>query len=690
MIGNTNKQYIASLKKSPYHWAFCVSKANNVHDLSDKEVKEVAEVANKIQDHEIEVQDIEKRSEKIDRVDSFIKKLSKLDEDEERFEAFRSVTEKLVNTHYPQYKAEDDDKLLTEISEENVKEENENEDSDDSSDDGSFPSGEVFNRYAEEGRLHKVMNAVHHEEFISLFRLDRYETEITIEDNQHDTELWNALLFAIHKERMDVIKFLMEANLNTRLALTNPEKRVDEYDDEDLIEITPDDELYGVKVAIGTRNFKVFKYVWDNNRDVWTEEHFLDLIDYLEEVEWDEGLKCLLESHASHEIYISCTLDNKIFDKLLQIALKDRKDNKKKPGDLMSILTKSPYWINMAITESKDLQDEIAEAKTNIQDNELNILILRNEVDKYETLIKKSGDQKFVQSLRQYQAFQEAHFRVQIDEAIKKVIAKKDNDIQLFVDNPKLAHWNLHTHLKFDLQKYPKYIHNINWTFPSLLLLWENIECFDTVVAKYRPMLGMIFRDEEQIEGEDDIQRSLLQLLWELSQDIVMFNCLENHPSMFTFKTLYNLVKHVISNGKPQHARILNSKAVKSYFTFLSPESKRKFIEELIDWAEDDKMKEVVGVILWNPTYEEFFIFANEDLHAEMKGKSIDLFNSSKGGSKHEHSSGEASEADDSSEDDDSNDEDQSEKEDEDEDENSEDEDENSEDNEENSNEESD
>ena len=51
--------------------------------------------------------------------------------------------------------------------------------------------------------------------------------------------------------------------------------------------------------------------------------------------------------------------------------------------------------------------------------------------------------------------------------------------------------------------------------------------------------------------------------------------------------------------------------------------------------------------------------------HAEMKGKSIDLLNSSKGGSKHEHFSGEASE-------------DQSEKEDEDEDENSVDDEENS------------
>lgn len=81
-----------------------------------------------------------------------------------------------------------------------------------------------------------------------MFHLDKYEKEVLIEDDNHDTELWNALLFAIYYGKMDVIKFLMNSNLNTRLALTDPTKREGEYEEENLIEITPEDEIYGMKV----------------------------------------------------------------------------------------------------------------------------------------------------------------------------------------------------------------------------------------------------------------------------------------------------------------------------------------------------------------------------------------------------------------------------------------------------------
>ena len=157
-----------------------------------------------------------------------------------------------------------------------------------------------------------------------MFNLDKYEKEVLIEDDNHDTELWNALLFAIYYGKMDVIKFLMNSNLNTRLALTDPTKREGEYDDENLIEITPEDEIYGMKVC--GRNLPVFLYVWDNNRYVWTEEHFLELINYLVNIKWDEGLKALLESPTSHEIFISLPLDNEIFGRLLEIATQPQDD----------------------------------------------------------------------------------------------------------------------------------------------------------------------------------------------------------------------------------------------------------------------------------------------------------------------------------------------------------------------------
>lgn len=143
-------RYAKSVKKAPYNWAYCVIKANDVNKLDDDEVEEVAEVANKVKDHEIEIPDGKETPEKIDRVGSFIKKLAKLDEDEDKFQAFRTITQKvLANPKYSKYKAEDDEKLLTEISEgegdAQAEAEEDNEESEEEDDDEyTFPTGEEF------------------------------------------------------------------------------------------------------------------------------------------------------------------------------------------------------------------------------------------------------------------------------------------------------------------------------------------------------------------------------------------------------------------------------------------------------------------------------------------------------------------------------------------------------------------
>jgi hypothetical protein len=91
-----------------------------------------------------------------------------------------------------------------------------------------------------------------------------YEKEVTIGEDEHNTELWNALLFAINKNRMDIVKYLIEdANINVRLALTNPEKREDEYDEEDFLGIETLDELHGVLIAAQNKHLDMFEYLWD-------------------------------------------------------------------------------------------------------------------------------------------------------------------------------------------------------------------------------------------------------------------------------------------------------------------------------------------------------------------------------------------------------------------------------------------
>ena len=89
--------YQKYVKKPQYNWAYWIVKGNNVHNLEKKEVKEVAQVANDIKDSEIEVPEKNNNPEKVDRVGSFIKKLAKLDEGEEKFDAFRTVTQKIID-----------------------------------------------------------------------------------------------------------------------------------------------------------------------------------------------------------------------------------------------------------------------------------------------------------------------------------------------------------------------------------------------------------------------------------------------------------------------------------------------------------------------------------------------------------------------------------------------------------------
>jgi uncharacterized protein YuzE len=151
-----------------------------------------------------------------------------------------------------------------------------------------------------------------HPEFIDILDLIDVEKEITIDEEKHNTELWNALLFAINKNRLDVVKYLInEGRINIRLALTNPEKREEEYDEEKFLEIDPEDELFGVEIALGNRSLDMFDFLWDANYKVWTNEHFKGLFNKLIELEWLEGLKSFMKSRVSHEIFISMDFDER-------------------------------------------------------------------------------------------------------------------------------------------------------------------------------------------------------------------------------------------------------------------------------------------------------------------------------------------------------------------------------------------
>lgn len=145
-----------------------------------------------------------------------------------------------------------------------------------------FPTNTEFCKAAEAGNLKKIMKTMQHPDFVDILKMIGYEKEVTIGEDEHNTELWNALLFAINCNRIKVVRFLVsEANINLRLALTNPEKREDEYTEEEFLCIEAEDELYGVLIASSNNHLEMFLFLWEQNFRVWTEEHFTELLEKL-------------------------------------------------------------------------------------------------------------------------------------------------------------------------------------------------------------------------------------------------------------------------------------------------------------------------------------------------------------------------------------------------------------------------
>jgi len=114
-----------------------------------------------------------------------------------------------------------------------------------------------------------------HPEFHDILTMVGYEKDITIGEDEHNTENWNPMLWAIHVSSTETVKyFIDDAKVNLRLALMNPEKREQEYEEKGSLYIETADELYGVLVAVNDKHAAMFELLWNSMRNILTEEHF--------------------------------------------------------------------------------------------------------------------------------------------------------------------------------------------------------------------------------------------------------------------------------------------------------------------------------------------------------------------------------------------------------------------------------
>jgi len=265
----------------------------------------------------------------------------------------------------------------------------------------------------------------------------------------------------------------------------------------------------------------------------------------------------------------------------------------------------------MVLVDTPEIKEYIAKARENLQETEMYYILFHDEAKLYIDKLVGLKDQKLADTIAQYQAFNLTHFNLKLGEALKEEMTTKDEDIELFKNNPKFAHLNLHQNLKLDQEKLPKYLKDVKWTFPALALLTNNSSLFNNLVSKYKPMLGMIFKkSQESIKGGKDVEfaSNLHALIQHTNDPDLLFNALENHSSLFTFEEVYMIVHNSIAHGKPSEIKILNSVTVRSWFDFINDESKIKWIEEMFDAAEENKDQiTALGDMLILPTYHEKF-----------------------------------------------------------------------------------
>lgn len=306
------------------------------------------------------------------------------------------------------------------------------------------------------------------------------------------------------------------------------------------------------------------------------------------ECEWVAGLKNFMEARVTHEIFIALPLAQRmqVFDRIVDIAHEIEEEDDTRKEYLYDILSQSPYCLCMVLSKDNTLLPYIKRARGYFQESEFHYIIFRKEVDDYVAKLTELKDQQLIQVLRQYQAFNQTHFEIKLENAVKTALDTRNEDVEVFAKNPRFSHLNLHTSLKLEEKKVPKIFKRVDWTFPSLALLSKNSSLFNTLVKKYRPMMGMIFPVKEE-KFEDETKReycSSLQALVQYPNDLdILFNTLEYHSSLFTFREVYLIIKNTLAHGTPQELKILKSKTVKSWFNFIHEESRRKVSLYLID-----------------------------------------------------------------------------------------------------------
>jgi hypothetical protein len=126
----------------------------------------------------------------------------------------------------------------------------------------------------------------------------------------YDTSNWNLLLIAIAYDHLVAIRlFAVTLKAHLRIALRTPPiasfSKVQESDPAQA-------ETFALLLAINNRSESMLKFLWNDLRLLWDSFHLVYVISELASQRFVEGIRVLLRSTTTHEIYMSMHAAEKV------------------------------------------------------------------------------------------------------------------------------------------------------------------------------------------------------------------------------------------------------------------------------------------------------------------------------------------------------------------------------------------
>ena len=95
----------------------------------------------------------------------------------------------------------------------------------------------------------------------------------------------------------------------------------------------------------------------------------------------------------------------------------------------------------------------------------------------------------------------------------------------------------------------------------------------------------------------------------------MLLNTLENHPNIFTFSEIYHISLNAIKDYKNIQINVFETRAVRSWFCFLSEPARFKWLDDVMNAADlVDEKEKFCDKFLHSTTYKETLkIYFSED-----------------------------------------------------------------------------